>query len=89
MSTTAWIVLVLAFLHGGWLFFDGLHAFMKGDYVTPSTGRHAGQLGPWSKLFVAIAGLWYLPFGTLLSLIQIVLLTLPAGRAWPPDYLFT
>ena len=118
------LILVLALLSGGWLAFDGAHALMTGDYVTPSSGRFAGQLGPWSQLvsavgieprstlmmsihvglgmvwLVAIAafvlgrpwawaamltcaalGLWYLPFGTLLSVIQIVLLLLPATRS--------
>lgn len=35
----------------------------------------------WSGMVLcAVLGLWYLPFGTLLSLIQIVLLFLPAAR---------
>jgi len=28
--------------------FDGTRALTVGDYVTPSSGAHAGQLGPWS-----------------------------------------
>lgn len=39
---------VLAFLVGGWMAFDGAHAWVTGDYVTPRSGSHAGQLGPWS-----------------------------------------
>ncbi len=117
MHWLGWIVVLLAFVEGGWLAFDGGHALLKGDYVTPRTGRYAGQLGPWSKLVsaigieprstlmklihlvlglvwltaifcyivrmpwawsgmivCAIASLWYLPFGTLLSVIQIALL---------------
>lgn len=38
---------------------------------------------PWARtgmLVCAVLGLWYLPFGTLLSIIQIVLLSLPALR---------
>ncbi len=38
---------------------------------------------PWARtgmLVCAALGLWYLPFGTLLSIIQIVLLMLPALR---------
>ena len=35
-------------------------------------------------LICAFAGLWYLPFGTLLSIIQIVLLLLPRLRAATP-----
>ncbi len=116
-------MIALALLEGGWLLFDGLHAFATGDYVTPRSGEYAGQLGPWSHLWrglgidarsvlvkgvhvglggtwvvvigcfalrlgwawhsmmsCAIAGLWYLPFGSLLSAIQIALLLLPAVR---------
>ncbi len=123
MHWLGWIVVVLAVVEGGWLAFDGGHALVTGDYVTPSSGRYAGQLGPWSKLvsglgidprstlmktihlvlgvtwvaiiicfalgvswawwgmlICAIAGLWYLPFGTLLSIVQIVLLALPSLR---------
>jgi len=118
-----WMILGLAFIEGGWLAFDGGHAFVTGDYVTPQSGKFAGQLGPWSKivsavgieprstlmksihlvlgftwlvvmvcfaiqlpwgwwgmLTCAILGLWYLPFGTLLSVIQIALLLLPTVR---------
>jgi hypothetical protein len=132
MGWLRWIVLLLAFVEGGWLAFDGGRAMVVGDYVTPSTGRFAGQLGPWSKivsavgieprstlmksihlvlgvtwltimvffacrfrwawwgmLVCAIAGLRYLPFGTLLSVIQVTLLLLPAirtsGCARPPE----
>jgi len=123
MHGLGWVVLVLAFVEGGWLAFDGGRALLVGDYVTPRGGRHAAQLGPWSKLVSAVGidprstgtklihlalglvwlgvmagfalgsswawtgmvvcavlGLWYLPFGTLLSLIQIGLLLLPALR---------
>jgi len=39
----------------------------------------------WSGMVVcAVLGLWYLPFGTLLSLVQIILLLLPAVRAARP-----
>lgn len=123
MHWTGWIVLALAFIEGGWLAFDGGRALIAGDYITPKSGRFAGQLGPWSKLVkavgieprstlmktihVALGGawliimicfalqlpwawtgmlacaalaLWYLPFGTFLSIIQIALLLLPALR---------
>lgn len=124
MHWLGWIVLGLALFSGGWLAFDGAHALVTGDYVTPRTGRFAGQLGPWSKvvsavgieprstamklihvvvgaawliamagfatrqpwgrggmLVCAILGLWYLPWGTLLGMIQVVLLSLPALRS--------
>ncbi|HSR66565.1 MAG TPA: hypothetical protein VLU25_01375 [Acidobacteriota bacterium] len=116
----------IALLLGGWLAFDGAHALATGDYVTPSSGRYAGQLGPWTHLVsavgidprstlmriihlalgvawldaaalfllkfrlarpallaCAIASLWYLPFGTLLSLIVMGLLLSPDLRKWP------
>ena len=124
MHWIAWIVITFAFIEGGWLAFDGWSALMTGDYVTPQSGPHAGQLGPWSKLvsavgikprstlmkcvhlilgvvwvimivcfirelpwawwgmfICAVAALWYLPFGTLLSVIQIILLLLPPLRS--------
>jgi hypothetical protein len=123
MHWIGWVVIALAVNEAGWLAFDGARALIKGDYVTPRSGKYAGQLGPWSKLVTlagidprstlmkaihvalgatwllvilafaaglswawtgmlicAISGLWYLPFGTLLSAIQIVLLLLPALR---------
>ncbi|HFD86840.1 MAG TPA: hypothetical protein ENJ35_04095 [Gammaproteobacteria bacterium] len=123
MHKLAWIVLVLAFIEGGWLTFDGGRALIVGDYVTPSSGPSAGQLGPWSRvvsavgidprstlmksihlglgvtwlgvmvcfalglpwawaamLACAVLGLWYLPLGTVLGIIQIILLLLPPLR---------
>jgi hypothetical protein len=117
MSATRTVIVLLALLEHGWLLFDGLHAFATGDYVTPRTGRFAGRLGPWSRVWealgvdprsqpiqllhvaigaagvvclvafalgagwartglmvCAVASLWYLPFGTLSSLIQLALL---------------
>ncbi len=118
-----WVIVVLAFVVAGWLAFDGAHALISGDYVTPKSGPYAGQLGPWSKVFAAmgldprsllikclhlfvggawlaaissfvfrlrgawvamlicaVAGLWYLPFGTIISLIVVGLLFLPAVK---------
>jgi len=34
--------------------FDGARALTVGDYVTPSSGAHAGQLGPWSHVVSAV-----------------------------------
>ncbi len=36
--------------------FDGGRALLAGDYVTPSNGPYAGQLGPWAAV-VEAAGL--------------------------------
>jgi len=124
MHWIGWVVSAAALVEGGWLAFDGAHALITGDYVTPNSGSCAGQLGPWSKLvssvgieprstlmksihlvigvtwmivlicfqlrvswswtgmmLCAVAGLWYLPFGTLLSIMQIILLALPPLRS--------
>ena len=124
MHWTGWIVAGLAVFLGGWLAFDGAHALLTGDYVTPKSGRFARQLGPWSKLVAAVgidprstlmksihvglgalwiavtlayafgaswawgamlgcalASLWYLPFGAVIGLVQIVLLLLPPLRS--------
>ncbi len=123
MHWLRWIIIALALFEGGWFAFDGSRALIVGDYVTPSSGRFAGQLGPWSKIVSAVgieprstlmkaihlilgatwlvviacfalgyswawmgmlicaaAGLWYLPWGTVLSLVQIVLLVIPSVR---------
>ena len=120
---SAWVILGLVLLNGGWMAFDGGRAIIVGDYVTPRTGQFAGQLGPWSNivqavgvdprsglmksiflvyglayigattafllgvsrarwgvLMLAVLGLWYLPFGTLINVLVIVLLMLPPLR---------
>ena len=120
-----WIVLALALFQGGWLLFDGGRALILGDYVTPTSGPRAGQLGPWSRIVSAVgldprstfikclhlflglawliglaafvvrpasgwwvvlgcgvATLWYLPIGTLLSIIVVVLLLMPQLRSF-------
>jgi hypothetical protein len=123
MKSLAWVVVALGLVQGGWLAFDGSRALIVGDYVTPSFGQYAGQLGPWAKLVSAIGieprsklmksvhlglgalwivmtigfiwrmpwawpgllacavlTLWYLPFGTLISVIEIILLLMPPVR---------
>jgi hypothetical protein len=119
MRAPHYIIAVLVLMSAGFMMFDGLRAFIVGDYVTPRSGPHAGQLGLWSKLaqsagieprsslmkgihvvqgavtlallvcfllklpwaprallVAAIAGLWYLPFGTVANIIVIALLLL-------------
>jgi hypothetical protein len=51
-----WIIVLLIILTAGWMFADGLRALVLGDYVTPSSGAHAGELGPWAGVLSA-AGL--------------------------------
>ena len=45
-----WIVVFLAVMNFGYMIVDGSRALIKGDYIRPGSGEHAGQLGPWSKL---------------------------------------
>lgn len=54
MARLRWAVVALAVLEAGWMVFDGARALVVGDYVTPSTGEHAGQLGPWADLVGAL-----------------------------------
>ena len=124
MPKLAWAVVGLALIQSGFFAFDGIRAFTVGDYLTPSEGPFAGQLGPWSKLvsavgieprstlmksvhvglggvglamtaafirgvcgsrrgmmIVAALGLWYLPFGTALGVVEILLLRTQRVRA--------
>lgn len=74
MGFNAWVVVVLAFFLGGWLVFDGAHALITGDYVTPKSGRYAGQLGPWAQLVAAIG---IDPRSTAMRCVHVVL-----GSAW-------
>ena len=36
------------------MIFDGCHAITTGNYVTPTSGVYAGQLGPWSNVLQAV-----------------------------------
>lgn len=54
--------------------FDGMHALVVGDYVTPSSGPHAGELGPWSRIVSAIG---IPPRSTAMKLIFVVY-----GSSW-------
>jgi hypothetical protein len=54
MERLDWLIVALALLEGSWLAFDGAHALITGDYVTPKTGRYAGQLGSWANVVSAV-----------------------------------
>jgi len=64
-----WVIVLLAVLNFGYMAFDGGRALIKGSYITPSSGKHAGQLGPWSKLANSIG---IDPEGTLMKIIFVV-----------------
>ena len=74
MNRLRWITIILALVVAGWLTFDGTRAFVVGDYVTPKTGEHAGQLGPWTKL---VSSIGIEPRSTLMKTIFILY-----GIAW-------
>ncbi|MGH3313606.1 MAG: hypothetical protein ACRDP3_23980 [Streptomyces sp.] len=50
MHWAGWAAVALIAVIGGWMLFDGIHALLTGDFVTPRSGTHAGQLGPWANL---------------------------------------
>jgi hypothetical protein len=74
MRKSGWIVVALALVVGGWLAFDGAHALLTGDYVTPRSGAHAGRLGPWAALVSAVG---IEPRSTLMKSLHLTL-----GCAW-------
>lgn len=45
-----WITIGLAVLNFGYMLFDGSKALIQGDYIRPTSGEYAGQLGPWNYL---------------------------------------
>ncbi|MCE7009612.1 hypothetical protein LWC34_43410 [Kibdelosporangium philippinense] len=117
MAVLKWIAVVLCVVQGSYMLIDGTRALVTGSYITPSSGDHTGQLGPWARLvarvginpesvgmkstfvvlglawlaaavglafeatwswtaalIVAIASVWYLVPGTVISVITLVLL---------------
>lgn len=85
-----WIAVVLCVLQGGFMAVDGTRALVTGAYLTPRTGEHAGQLGPWAAL-VRRAGIEPGSTGmkvgfVLLGAVWLAVaagLALGAGWAWP------
>lgn len=69
-----WLVAALALLEGGWFAFDGARTLVLGDYVTPTAGPHAGQLGPWADVVSAVG---IEPRSTLMKVVH-----LGIGGAW-------
>ncbi len=49
-----WLIVIFALFNAGYMTFDGARALITGDYLRPSSGEYAGQLGPWSKLVTMI-----------------------------------
>ncbi len=49
-----WIIALLVVFTAGYMFFDGAHALIVGDYIIPTDGEYAGQLGPWAGIVASI-----------------------------------
>jgi hypothetical protein len=90
VSWLRWVVVVLCLVLGGYMSFDGVRALAVGGYLTPSSGEHAGQLGPWARLVSAVG---IPPESTAMKLIFVVLgvlwlatgigVAVQASWAWP------
>jgi hypothetical protein len=89
VSLLRWMTVALCVLQGGYMVVDGVRALVVGSYITPGSGEHAGQLGPWARIvrvvgippestamkavFVALGSLW---------LVLAVGLAVQASWAW-------
>lgn len=74
MGWLSWVIVFLAVAEAGWMAFDGTRALITGDYVTPSSGEYAGQLGPWARVVSAVG---LAPRSTLMKMIFVIY-----GVAW-------
>src|SRR5436309_15199715 len=54
MTWVRMFIAALGLIEGCWMAFDGTRALTLGDYVTPSSGAYAGQLGPWHYVVSAV-----------------------------------
>ncbi|MFN2588181.1 MAG: hypothetical protein ABR613_08690 [Actinomycetota bacterium] len=54
MERLKWAIVSLAAVDAGYMVVDGLRALVAGDYFTPSSGDHAGELGPWAGLVESV-----------------------------------
>lgn len=61
--------------------FDGSRAIIVGDYVTPSSGAYAGQLGPWAS-FLSKVGLDPRSTGVKVGMVILGLGSIVAGTAF-------
>jgi hypothetical protein len=68
------LILLCTFIEAGWMAFDGSRALVVGDFITPSSGPSAGQLGPWRHVVERVG---VNPRGTAMKLIFAVY-----GWAW-------
>lgn len=50
MTWLKWLVVTLSLVNAGYMVVDGTRALTKGDYFTPTSGDHKGELGPWARV---------------------------------------
>ena len=83
------LLVLLVLSVAGWMIFDGTHALVTGDYVTPKSGEYAGKLGPWAAL-LETAGVdprstpvkvGFIAYG-LVYLAFLIAFLMRRGRAW-------
>jgi hypothetical protein len=74
MVFVKWLIVGLVVLNAGYLAVDGTRALVTGNYITPSSGQYAGQLGPWANLVRSIG---IDPMSTAMKLIFVIF-----GLAW-------
>jgi hypothetical protein len=48
------IIIIMSLISSGYMAFDGLRAFITGDYLRFKNGEHAGELGPWTNIAEAM-----------------------------------
>ena len=49
-----WGAVALCGLQGAYMLLDGARALVAGSYITPASGEHAGELGPWARIVAAV-----------------------------------
>lgn len=54
MAWLRWVVVALVVVDAGYMVVDGTRALTSGDYFTPRSGEHAGELGPWARAVRAV-----------------------------------
>lgn len=74
------LITALAAVQGGYMIVDGTRAIVVGSYITPSSGQHAGQLGPWASLVESL-GVSPNMLGVKLAFVVLGLAWLTAGIA--------
>jgi hypothetical protein len=84
------VILLCCAIEAGWMAFDGTRALVVGDYITPKSGPHAGQIGPWQHVVRAVGinprGRPMMAFFSLYGLVWLgIAVAFGLGRPWAPN----